>query len=507
MEDLLRRFYMDWMNNPRWWFNSTNEDDTFLTNTYGDLLNISIDHIMIEPIAAIIVFDQLGRHVLRGQIASHVIQYYMLMALDICAIINYNVLDTRDWIFACLPIRHSCNVRRIHKIMNDIWGRLENSYGTDDFKLLKKFTKATYERCPMMYRLGVTYLPCLNDSPKIFTTCRNNPIYSAVEKQIELFENKRFILSLSGGVDSMILSYVLKCLQYRRKDFEFVAVMINYANRDCERVEEEFVVKWCREILQIPVCIRRIDEIKREPCRRFELRETYETYTRRVRMFAYKEAWMDFFGESQSNIPVMFGHNHDDCFENILTNITQQKKYDNLKGMSDKMECESTGICFLRPMLGISKKDIYKFAQTYEIPHLPNSTVSWCQRGQIRDNVRPTLEKWDTNSIRGFFQLSQVVSELHDVLQILVDKYVSKTIEGKCSLDSGESKWPTSKMFWRQFIAHVSGGIFISQKSLSAFIERLEKMAIYNVPSMVIPLHKRVAIKFTKYGKEATFIL
>ena len=69
------------------------------------------------------------------------------------------------------------------------------------------------------------------------------------------------ILSISGGVDSMILSWVLTCL-----GINYVMVHINYANRGeiCER-EKNMLAIWAT-YLKIKLYIRDIKEINRHKC-------------------------------------------------------------------------------------------------------------------------------------------------------------------------------------------------------------------------------------------------
>ena len=52
--------------------------------------------------------------------------------------------------------------------------------------------------------------------------------------------NKKIIISLSGGVDSMVLTTILHYF-----DFEVIGVHINYNNREETGKEQEFLEKWC----------------------------------------------------------------------------------------------------------------------------------------------------------------------------------------------------------------------------------------------------------------------
>ena len=51
------------------------------------------------------------------------------------------------------------------------------------------------------------------------------------------------VISLSGGVDSMVSSFILKKL-----NFQVSALMINYQNRKQSARETEFVSSWCHRL-------------------------------------------------------------------------------------------------------------------------------------------------------------------------------------------------------------------------------------------------------------------
>ena len=84
---------------------------------------------------------------------------------------------------------------------------------------------------------------------------------------------------------------------------------------------------------------------------------------------------------------------------------------------------EIDGIIFYRPLLNISKNDIYKFALDNNLPFFKNSTPEWCQRGKIRSMVVPVLEKWDNRIIDGLFNLSSIMSELYKNMMINVNEF------------------------------------------------------------------------------------
>lgn len=273
-------------------------------------------------------------------------------------------------------------------------------------------------------------------------------------------KSNKLVLSISGGVDSMICSWILKI-----NKIKFCCVHINYSNRPESIREEQFVIEWCR-ILGIKLWVRRIEEINRLECMKNNLRDLYESYTKDVRFKTYQKVCL--------NPWVILGHNQDDCFENIMTNISKKTKYENLLGMElySSIDFFDDKINFLRPMLSINKKSIYKYAQINHIPYLFDSTPKWSQRGKIRDIVRPTLENWNPSIVSGFFELSSLLRDSDQLINKMVNDWSNKIIKEQIICEPNEI--PLNKLFWEKFF-HVKN-IKISSHSLDNFIRFIDKI-------------------------------
>ena len=166
-------------------------------------------------------------------------------------------------------------------------------------------------------------------------------------------------------------------------------VHINYNNRKESQDELDFVNYYC-DYLGVKLVYRTIKEIKRDDCLDNGLRDMYEEITKKIRYDMYN------LQKEGDDIYVLLGHNKDDCFENIITNITNKSCYDNLCGMETLKIIDD--INFWRPMLNVKKKDIIAFANIYNIPYLFDSTPKWSVRGKIRDNLRPVICSLKNNS-------------------------------------------------------------------------------------------------------------
>jgi tRNA(Ile)-lysidine synthetase-like protein len=496
-------FIKEWFENPDWWFSKNPIYDTYITDKYHSLLQQIWDDSNSTYIQRIILWDQLPRHVYRNhpneRTKNFMIEDYMWDALKEVEEHEADCenLSNMEWIFFWLPVRHTKDPELIFQVMKKGWARLESHGKQEGNEWLRKFIRATYLNCPTENQDD--FLDPLDSQIIPFdSVLETNPPPTKAKPDVSKAvweKHTTVIVSLSGGVDSMVMLQLAK--QFYNN---VVAVHINYANRETSFQEASMVKDWCikNDILLVT---RTINEIKRKPCMENGFRAVYETYTKNVRFGTYKTVWRLLKQEGEP--VVLLGHNRDDCFENVMTNATFQSKYDNLFGMQHWFSQSADGIRFGRPLLSIPKANIYAYANFHDIPHLYDSTVSWCQRGKIRDSVVPTLLQWNEKSVDGLLELASVTQELYQIMKQSVDSWIGQLEKGEITVD----KFPVSSLFWKEFF--IRGlHIYPSNKAVQYLLIRLKKIEEYvevNVLQKVM-LHKFATLHITK-TKSGKFVL
>lgn len=233
---------------------------------------------------------------------------------------------------------------------------------------------------------------------------------------------KTLVLSVSGGVDSMVLlTSVIECFRQLKdankitnSNIEQVKVVhINYMNRDTSNQEAYMVhqfINFLNEDHIVPITFyqRNIMEVKRKEC---PFRDIYEEITRNIRFKMYSVS------SNINDTVVSLGHNKDDCQENIWNNMMKQQSYQNLKGMVP-ISYEK-GIQIWRPFLSVSKLMIYQMANILELPYLYDSTPDWSERGKKRDILFPFLDKFDSRITSGMENLSDTFQEMYSIYETL----------------------------------------------------------------------------------------
>jgi len=465
----LNDFIQEFLGNEKFWFAKLPEQDAYLTNKYGHLLHIpnSDNHAHLA-----ILYDQLPRHVFRNS-QSHMIAYFLELALMHYDHVCLDTLTDVEWCFAHLPIRHQGDPEWIIRVAQKAWER----YVPDCHPFMHRFIKATYERCPVDNQsqfITTTYEDTIfsqiihqstldfTPTAMVFPIDLGNSIVKSVQKALDMHRPKKLLMSISGGSDSMVTFHIVSGLR-NMFQYDLEVVMINYTNRESAYAEEKFVTDWVNS-LGYPLHVRRIEEIKRQKCTETDMRTIYEKYTRQVRFSTYKTI--------ASNALVVMGHNKDDCLENILQNIGNCHKYDNLSGM-DTLVIQD-GVSFFRPLLDITKAAIVEYAKMHQIPFLPNSTPAYFHRGKIRNKIVPILNSWNNLFIPGLFQAKDTMAQMHDVVEMSVSMVADKFENNIGSFDILYLKM--GGYFWKLCLKKLFPMEKMSNKMFKSLIELFRRL-------------------------------
>ena len=187
------------------------------------------------------------------------------------------------------------------------------------------------------------------------------------------FNEERYCVSLSGGVDSMVLIDIL-----HKRGKEIIAVHINYNNRDESKMEEDFLREYCESKNIIFLC--HSFNFKRGSIKRSD----YESLTKQIKFKLYKSI----LGQYNVNY-FLLAHHKDDIIENIFTNFCRGDNFLNLSVIKYSNIILSVNI--VRPLIGYYKNDIYNYAHFNEIPYFLDTTPDWSVRGKFRRILLPKL--------------------------------------------------------------------------------------------------------------------
>lgn len=455
-----------WGKNKDMWFSHE------IINIHNyQLINTPINRSFNQFLSFILQYDQLYRHPSIQTYNKYNIQAYRFATYCALYIINNlfeYFINAPPWqqVFILLTIRHNESIKMkylaLKKVNYLISKQLENNITINPLYLRflnatimdidkHKNTQGHTEYIPIKddkYTISQTILECCPDllqkhkcihmlyknildvssitntsskdkmitkydiekNTKKQTNAYINYFEEIIVKHIQERSNKRIALSISGGVDSMVCSYILQKIAVKY-GIEVICLHICYNNRSCVDDELMFLSSWC-SILGMKLYVRKIDEIQR--MRNTKFRACYEEVTRKIRFSFYKTF----------DCPVILGHNLDDCYENAFSNLSKQIHFDNLYGM--KPVSVESGIHILRPFLSVSKDDIIKYANDAVIPHLFDSTPPWSRRGQTRNTLMRSINDFDSNILDGLRNYINHTNFLTDVWQTSFDTWINQ---------------------------------------------------------------------------------
>ncbi len=438
-------------------------------------------------VGQIIYYDQFSRHFQRnGLLTEEEVAEYREKAVILADEAHLDdEEDERVIVWSLMPYKH---VGLLDQALERAAPHLR-----EDWPLVRRFFEDTYKKYYTQERVAqglvrdglrsVSYLPrdiceevgCLV-LPRQFESNYAVPLAELVDAFVDIRE--KVVVSLSGGVDSMLLCYLYVLLGHN-----VTAVHIIYGNREESEQEYSFIADFCDD-LGIPLVMYRIPWLRRATASR----EFYEKMTREIRFMVYRIV--------SEGAPVVLGHIYDDIVENIMTNFVRGDHLDWLGAMTTFDT--QMGVRLVRPFLHVKKTEIYETARRVGLSWLKNTTPSWSNRGKFREKFHSALvEQYGAGVDDQLVIVAQRLQKQAEMLDRLLYEPMFKSYDAdkKCiSVKAGlnakmdEAGW--ARVF--EFICHEKMGIEKpTVGAIRQFIGRVERM---NCEQIKIVMTKKLTV-------------
>lgn len=237
----------------------------------------------------------------------------------------------------------------------------------------------------------------------------NESLVEYLREYCDTKKSSTYVVSLSGGVDSMVIATILKFLNKNT-----VCIHINYNNRTESSLEADFLKSWTYQN-NIEFVYHEFTDIIRGTINR----NSYEDKTRRIRFDIYRRVLKDYTDSS-----IILGHHDDDIIENVFNNVCRGRSILDLKVM--QKESNVLGVPLSRPLLGMRKQAVYDFAHKYKVPYFKDTTPLWSLRGTYRSVYSPQLEKTYSGFSNNLMAIAEQSDQWNSLIQThLVEPFVN----------------------------------------------------------------------------------
>ena len=310
----------------------------------------------------------------------------------------------------------------------------------------------------------------------INTIPETHPLVITVKNFIEKFNknDEYLVVSLSGGVDSMVLISILWKLS-KDNNFKIASTTIDYNIRPESNRETLFVKQFCQKY-GINFYCKTVENVSRKTGQ--NSRNEYEETSKNIRFDLYNSILKKHSGNG-----IYVAHHYDDITENVFTNIMKGSHFLDLSVMH---ECNSVkNINIYRPFLNHKKDTIFDFAHTYKIPYFKNTTPKWCKRGILREQIFKILESTFGSIFRK--NLNDLGAKTYEIGNLINETLINPQLENLhyhkygCQFQIPKIK---NRLFWEILIQNIFSKLntsYPSKKSISVLIDYIldEKNTVY----------------------------
>lgn len=223
-----------------------------------------------------------------------------------------------------------------------------------------------------------------------------------LQNLLENFEEQKYLLAISGGVDSMVLLNLFKNV-----GLQFQVAHVNYKLRgEDSELDQKLVEEFCAAD-NIKFHLYEVSEVDKKP------ENSIQNWARNLRY--------DFFRKIQNQENLKFlvtAHHLNDQLETFIINLSKSAGIKGLIGIPSN----ENGI--IRPLLNFSKEKIYEFARTHKIEFREDSSNEKNDylRNKIRNTVLPEFQNFSPDFLNQFGASLTYLKAANNYIQNNIDE-------------------------------------------------------------------------------------
>ena len=241
-----------------------------------------------------------------------------------------------------------------------------------------------------------------------------------IEKEIPFLNQKKLLLAVSGGLDSMVLLHLFQQLK-----FDIAIAHCNFQLRGVESFGDQKFVQEYADANGIPIYVTQFDT------------EAFAKDYKLSTQVAARELRYNWFYEllEEENFDYLLtAHHADDNLETFLINFTRGTGLEGLTGIpvqNDKI---------IRPLLFLTRNEIDNYAKENNIQWREDSSNASDKyvRNKIRHHLIPILKELNPNFMASFFKTESYLQQSFAMVEdaaIMVYQQVAKEVGDQIYFD------------------------------------------------------------------------
>ena len=222
--------------------------------------------------------------------------------------------------------------------------------------------------------------------------------------KIPAFEKKKFLVAVSGGLDSMVLSHL-----FHKYHLDFEWAHCNFKLRGKESDDDEIFIRKTAESLQIPLHINICPVDKNQNTQLAARKNRYKWFEQLKNRFSF-----DY---------IVTAHHFNDATETFFINLLRGS---GIKGLTGIPQNNS----IIRPLLWVTREEIANYAKKNNITWREDSSNRSDKylRNKIRRHLMPVLKEISPDYEKAFAKSMRFLKEDREIIEEWFDLYKKNLI-------------------------------------------------------------------------------
>lgn len=260
-------------------------------------------------------------------------------------------------------------------------------------------------------------------------------------KLLQIDQNSRLLLALSGGIDSMALAHLLV-----DAGIDFAIAHCNFQLRgDASNQDAVFVQNWAES--QNKTCF----------IKKFDVEKHKETHRLSTQMAArnLRYEWFEQLIQTHQFDYLLTAHHLNDSLETFLINLNRGSGIEGLSGIKSSRDT------IKRPLFNFSKKELTHYAEIKNLNWREDATNAETDylRNKIRHEVVPVLKDLNPDFLNRFIQTTQNLNRDHQLIQNHIQSIEKELFENQkdhlsISIEKLNKLQPLDAYLYRLFEAY-----------------------------------------------------